>query len=359
MALRPLPLIVALLFAAVATAVAPTSEACTQPEGPPGHAPAARVAFATAATPKNAGLLLNVYSGELTDDEVRARTTIEVRKDDALIAGTFQAVASTTAHRNSGLRPWHWRPEAAGDLPVGELRLRVTVRVDGAERTEVDTAVTIVDRTFTTPTLPVTSVTASRLVVEVDDAPPITCKLKEPIRGGCGGESDAQTTRTKHRVVPQIGWQVAQPSSEDQPFVRQEIALYGRDEAGAVVTEDRRIFGDGVVTYLERAHAQYCVELTTRSLVDATQTRTERCIPGTLSLALSTEENEDLVEGRLARCTPGTIAYPPGTSEDDPTGRGGGCSSARGAASSDSVGVSVIGLALLALRARRRLIARP
>lgn len=330
-----------LAFACAALAevsAAPSAEACSPPaQDVPGVAPAASFAAPAASLPKDAGIVFVVYQAELTESEVLAKLTVEVREGATPIEGTLHALGVADG---SSYRPWQWKPKAP-ELPVGAL----SVHIEGGGGKVTDTPITIADRHFVVPTLAVKSVTASRLLIRAPGASDIFCETPEPA-GGCNA-GGGMVINTRQVGVPALAEQHDPLPEADASYLRQSLAFYGRNEDGS-------IGGSATTNTLDRGYAQYCVELTTRSILDDAQVKTEKCIPhGSLDLAVSEADDQARVKSALSACS--SAVYPDGTSKEDYTGESSGCSvSHDGASNGGSLGLCGVGLAIAALRRRRR-----
>jgi hypothetical protein len=345
-------LFAALAIVALGELTAVDGNACT-PRGPdpvPSSAPAVVPAGSGAALPKNAGLVLSIYDGGLAEADVKASLKIEVRAADTLIAGTFAAVDERALI--PGFRTWLWKPTGV-ELPVGTLAVRVLL--SGTRSGTAETSVEIADRLLVVPTAAVDSLVATRLIVEDPGAPKITCDITSYL-GSCG--YPPSTLATRHIGVPQFNSARAPLDPADAVYLRQSLSLYGRNADGSIGESDRRDVGESV-PHLDQAYPQYCVELTTRSIVDGTAVTTEKCIShGALDLTVSDAENESTLNTALQSCP--NAVYPAGTSEGNPAGApesssASGCSASPRSSTGGGLGLCVVGLGLVMVSLRRRL----
>ena len=346
---RNLSVLLVALACALLTEVAsaPSAEACS-PQGQPRPSAAPAVSFAapSAALPKDAGIVFVVYQGELKESEVLAKLTIEVREGATAIEGTLQPLGVAIG---SPYRSWHWKPKAP-ELPVGAL----SVHIEGGDGKSTDTPITIADRRLVVPTLAVTSLTATRALIRAPGASDILCEAPASI-GSCNSSGTAGIN-TRQVGVPQLSEQHEPLPEADSSYLRQAISFYGRNEDGSIGGSDLHAGS----SQLERAYAQYCVEVTAASILDGTEVKTEKCIPhGSLDLAVSEAEDQARVKAALSACT--SVVYPQGTSKEDFTGESSGCSVSHGPMRGGSFGACAVGLglALATLRGRRRASATP
>jgi hypothetical protein len=299
--------------------------------------------------PKDAGLVLMLRATIPAPNAAPATFQIEVRSGSTVLEGAWRPLELTSS--TGAYRPWHWQPTAK-ELPVGVLT--VHVKLDGSTET-ADSPVTIADRRFVVPAVPITFVTASRVVTDQPGAPVITCSKPASV-GDCGNNSDGfYSIATRHTAVPLIAYEHELLRGSDALYLRESWSVYGRNADGSIGAADRREIDYRTPSRLDHAYPQYCAELTTRSIVDGTTVKTEACTPhGALDLSFSDAENEATVKSGLAGCT--ATVYPEGTSADDPTGTSSsGCSASPRPLGGGSLGLCglVLGLAAMTLRRRR------